>query len=334
MRSTFRVRLAVVSLVAGLAASAFLGSQVGVGAATNTPVDHFICYGVSGVGSGFKLPSSARLTNKLTSSTGVVSHVGTLGLHCAPVQQRASSANAGITNPSAYQACWSATQQMPQPANTLRITNQFGTATLVAKGLVRDCVPTWSWIKASGKPTNPAAMPPGLSHFSCYSVAYAPGSTTFHPPALLLLDDAILGKTEAAKVAGPKMVCIATTTVVTTAGHTVTYQIQNAAAHLLCFAVAAKPVNKSAIDRNQFGTAKVSLTVAKLLCEPSSSLTVVPPTTTTVAPTTTATTLPPPTTSTTSTTTTSTTTTSTTTTTTEPPTTTTDSSTSTTTTSP
>ena len=324
MRSTFRARLAVVSLVAGLAASAFLGGQVGVGAAANTPVDHFICYGVSGVGAGFKLPSSPRLTNKLTSSTGVVSHVGTLGIQCAPVQQRASSANAGITNPSAFQACWSATQQTPQPTKMLRITNQFGYRDTRRERSRPRCVPSWSWIKASGKPTNPAAMPPGLSHFSCYSVTYAPGSTTFHPPSSLLLDDAILGKTENAKVAGPKMVCIATTTVVTTAGHTVTYQIQNATAHLLCYAVTAKPVNKAIIDRNQFGTTKVSVTIAKLLCEPSSSLTVVPPTTTTVAPTTTATTLPPPTT-------TSTTTTSTTTTTTEPPTTTTDSSTTTTT---
>ena len=317
-RRTFGSRLAVVCLASGLVASVVLGSQIDAIAASTPPVDHFVCYVVTSKRTTLKLPTSIKVSTKLTSGSGVSASFRSLDLHCAPARQRSSTANAGVNNPSAHQMCWAVSPTSPQPAVRLHVSNQFGSADLIEHGLVRWCVPSWN--KKSATVKEPTGNPPGLSFFGCYSVAYAPGSSTFHAPSPLLLDDTIHGTTTSGKVGNPTMVCMPAVSSFVEGSHTVTYPVTNSKTHLLCFTLTASPANRATYDQNHFGTTKVQLAGAKLLCEPSDTLTVVPPTTTT-HPTTT--TMMP-------TTTTSTTTTTTTTTTTEPPTTTTSSTTSTT----
>ncbi len=233
-------------------------------------LDHFLCYSAAGTPAaslGFKVPGDVRLINQF-SPNGFVPKIGAVDTDCNPVQKTVPTGVTPIRNPNAHLLCWSITA--PTAAQTVVVTNQFGTAELQTGATSQMCLPSWS--NAKNPPGNKPSAPPGLSHFTCYSVGYAPGGNTFEPPPSVKVQDQFTNKSVGVKVGAPKLLCLPTTKI----ANGVTYKMQNAQAHLLCYAVSSTPTVSSVFDKNQFGTGKIHVLKTSLLCLPSTKVVVTP----------------------------------------------------------
>jgi len=239
------------------------------GGSGNT-VDHFLCYTAASTPtstSGFNVPPAVGLFDQF-SPNGFGPTIGGVDLDCNPAQKTVRTGVTPITNPEAHLLCWNITA--PTGSRTVSVTNQFGTATLNTGTPTQLCLPSWS--SAQSPPAKTPATPPGLSHFTCYTVSYAPGTTPFKPPKSVLVKDQFATKPVKVNVGTPKLLCLPTTKIV----NGVTYPAQNPQTHLLCFTVSPTPTRNPVYDENQFGTGKVQIKKTALLCLPSTKVIVGP----------------------------------------------------------
>ena len=259
---TFVLPLAVVVIVAaGLLSAASLTA-----AATSPPVDHFLCYSANvlptAAGPAFKPPAGVRLINQFAPN-GIVPRITAVDLHCNPAQKTVGTRIFKITNPNAHLLCFKIVAPT-QPARTVQVTNQFGSAKLKTGAATQVCLPTWKSL--TGPPNRPSPAPPRLSHFTCYAVSYIPGAGTFKPPAVVQVKDQFSGKPVNAKVGNPVLLCLPTTKILPTGK---SFPAVNTVAHLLCFTVGTTPIKNPVFDQNQFGTGSVQIQHTTFLCLPS-----------------------------------------------------------------
>ncbi len=266
LRLTAALRLRTLKTPLAIAAIAVTaGTMTGAAAASPArpaaappPVDHQLCYTASAT--GFKIPAGVVLKNQF-SPNGFTPAIGKLALHCNPVQKTLPSGQVfPITNPDAHLACFSITAPT-QPTPTVKVTNQFGSATLVPAQPNLLCLPSWKSL--TGPPNMPVNQPPGLNHFTCYPVRVVSGS--YAPPPVMLKDEFVSTPVSAQVNPVPAELCLPTEKIV--AG--VDNPIINAAAHLLCFPVSQTPIVPQVWDQNQFGTSVVQISRTTWLCVPS-----------------------------------------------------------------
>lgn len=238
------------------------------GAASAKVVDHQLCY--TATATGFKIPmTGVRLIDQFAPN-GFVPKIGPLVKNCNPVQKTVTLATGGttvtkVTNPNAHLACFKITAPT-QPTKTVVVVNQFGSGTLSVGQPQILCLPTWKSL--SGPPKEPTVQPPDLSHFTCYSVSYVPGTAPYRVPGAVALRDEFTPASAPptpVTVGAPKLLCLPTTKIV---GKT-TYPMANATLHLLCFQVTRTPTRTPVFDLNQFGNGTVHITKTNLLCLPS-----------------------------------------------------------------
>jgi hypothetical protein len=261
------VRAIVVPLAVGVIVAAGLVSAAALtAAATAPPVDHFLCYSAKAVptaaGPSFKVPAGVRLVNQFAPN-GIVPRATAVDLHCNPAQKTVGAKVFKITNPAGHLLCWKIVAPT-QPARTVQVTNQFGSAKLKTGAATQLCLPTWKSL--TGPPQTPTPAPPRLSHFTCYAVSYIPGAGTFKPPAVVQVKDQFSAKPVSTKVGNPVLLCLPTTKILPTGK---SFAPANTAAHLLCFTVGTTPVKSPVFDKNQFGTGSVQIQRTNFLCLPS-----------------------------------------------------------------
>ncbi len=267
-----KMALAVVLVALSIGGTVFaLGGTSG--ATTYPPVDHQLCY--TAATTGFKLPpaGSVRLIDQFAPN-GFVPKISPLALNCNPVQKTVTLATGAkktttITNPNAHLACFPITAST-QPLHVVRVTNQFGTGTLNVGQPKFLCLPTWKSLTAP--PKEPTNQPPGLNHFTCYSVTYVPGTAPYKVPGAVSLKDEFVPATAppvGVKVGAPQLLCLPTEKIITTPVGTKTYPMINPVKHLLCFVVSTTPIRNPVFDLNQFGNATVTIRTSKYLCLPS-----------------------------------------------------------------
>lgn len=266
-----KVALGVVTvgLAAGGVVAATALSASGSSAAAPV-VDHFLCYGAhTSVPVGFTPPAAVQLINQF-SPNGFTAKIGSaIDAHCNPVQKTVYKTLTGppvvtqIKNPNAHLLCWSF-KAPPQLPHVVKVTNQFGTADLKTGQPGALCLPSWKSL--TGPPKQPAAEPPGLSHFTCYPVSYD-GTARFQIPAKVLVKDQFNpGAPVLVTVSTLVDLCLPTTKI----ANGVTYPMVNSVTHLLCFNITKTPIKNPVWDKNQFGTGKVNLaTPPETLCLPS-----------------------------------------------------------------
>ena len=263
----------ILGVVAGgvLAGGALAATELTAGAVNPAVVDHFLCYTATSPRTsttpGFTVPLGVRLINQF-SRQGFVPGIGAVDLHCNPAQKTAANRVTRITNPNAHLLCWNLDTPTVQ-TETVVVTNQFGQGELKASTPSQLCVPSWKSLKAP--PANQPDTPPGLNHFTCYSVAYVAGAATFRPPSAVLVKDQFSAKPVAVRVGAPKLLCLPTTKILPSG---VSSPVLNATTHLLCFAVSATPRKNPVFDQNQFGRGKVNILRTSLLCLPSTKVVV------------------------------------------------------------
>jgi hypothetical protein len=221
------------------------------------PVDHQLCYNASAT--GFKIPTGIVLKNQF-SPNGFTPTVTSLVWHCNPVQKTLPNGMVfPITNPNAHLACFHLTAPT-QPTPMVKVTNQFGSATLQPGQPNMLCLPSWKSL--TGPPNMTPNQPPGLNHFTCYPVAVVSGAYT--PPPVKLLDEFTTTNVPATVNPVPTELCLPTEKMV----GGVDYPIINPSTHLLCFQVSPTPIRQP-WDQNQFGTSKIAITQTNALCVPS-----------------------------------------------------------------
>jgi hypothetical protein len=272
-----KVLVGVVVVALG-GAGALVATELTAGGATSTVVDHFLCYSATSTpnaaGVGFKVPSGVRLINQF-SPNGFVPKIGAVDLHCNPAQKTVPTHLTRVTNPNAHLLCWR--MSTTQPSVTVVVSNQFGKATLKTGAGIQVCLPSWKSL--TGPPKNRLVAPPGLSHFTCYTVTYLPGSSAFRPPSSVLVKDQFSPRPVPVKVGAPVLLCLPTTKILASG---VASPMQNPTVHLLCFAVSQTPKKNPVYDQNQFGAGAVNILRTSLLCLPSTKI-VIPPTSTTTS---------------------------------------------------
>ncbi len=269
--SVGKVMLGVVavSLAAG---GALAATELTAGAVNPAVVDHFLCYTATSprtsAAPGFTVPVGVRLINQF-SQQGFVPGIGAVDLHCNPAQKTVDNRVTPITNPNAHLLCWNL-DTATLATETVVVSNQFGQGELKASTPSQLCVPSWKSLQAP--PTNKIVAPPGLSHFTCYAVAYVAATAPhFKPPSSVLVKDQFSAKPVAVRVGAPKLLCLPTTKVLPSG---VAFPMLNATTHLLCFAVSATPKKTPVFDQNQFGHGKVNILKTSLLCLPSTKVVV------------------------------------------------------------
>jgi len=211
------------------------------------------------------VPAGVRLIDQF-SPQGFVPGIGAVDLHCNPAQKTVANQVTPITNPNAHLLCWNL-DTATLGTETVIVTNQFGQGELRASTPSQLCAPSWKSLKAP--PTNKVVAPPGLSHFTCYSVAYVAGAAVFKPPTSVLVKDQFSAKPVAVRVGAPKLLCLPTTKILPSGAR---FPMLNASTHLLCFAVSATPRKTPVYDQNQFGRGKVNIIRTSLLCLPSTKV--------------------------------------------------------------
>jgi hypothetical protein len=261
MSLSLHSRAVKAGLAAVIVVAATAGTMAAVAAASSSrpaeakTIDHQLCYVAT---AKFPTPPPVMLANQFSTFQPTI---GKVAYHCNPVEKITPTATYPITNRNAHLLCWTITEPT-QPTPTVQVTNQFGTATLVPGQPNLLCLPTWKSL--TGKPTEKAPEPPGLSHFTCYPVKVQSGG--YQPPAVSLQDE-FAPEPVAVKVNPvPQELCLPTQKTVLTTGKV--YKIVNPTWHLLCFDVSETPI-KQPWDKNQFGTAKVRIVKTQWLCLPS-----------------------------------------------------------------
>jgi hypothetical protein len=263
------VGVAAASAPASVTSARVTPARVAPAAAKPRPIDHQLCYTVSH--GRYKIPAAIKLFNQF-SPHGFVPKINPVPtVHCNPVVKILPSGKKfPITNPAAHLLCFQMTPAAVQPTPKVIVSNQFGSAELIPSQPNLLCLPSWKSLR--GPPNHKLPQPPGLSHFTCYPVREAPGSTGYTPPPVMLKDE-FSAKPVAVQVSTiPQELCLPTAKVV---GKKVT-KIVNHAAHLLCFDVTPTPKKPKVWDQNQFGTSAMAIGQTRWLCVPSKK-TIVPP---------------------------------------------------------
>jgi len=257
-------------LVLGSIAVLIAGAAPAVSAAVQPKgLDHFLCYAASTdpAGPQFQPPKPIRLVNQFAPN-GFRAKVSPVpNGHCNPAEKVVMTA-AGpvvtpITHPKAHLLCFPITAPV-QPTNVVAVRNQFGRSKMVVGQPDSLCLPTWKNLK---KPP-PTAQPPGLDHFTCYPVDYAPGAKPFQPPNDVRVKDQFTPASAEplqVQVGAPRQLCVPTTKIIPGAE----FPPQHPDAHLLCFDVTQTPIMSPVNDQNQFGAAPVNITATKFLCLPT-----------------------------------------------------------------
>ena len=253
-------------LGAAVAVLAAGGTVAGVTVASASPaarptaaatIDHQLCYQANA--QGFKIPT-VQLENQF-STTPFTPKISSVAFHCNPVQKTLPDGQVfPITNPKAHLLCYNITESA-QPTPMVKVTNQFGSATLQPGQPNLLCLPTWKSL--TGPPGQKPVQPPGLSHFTCYPVKTVKGG--YKPPPVMLQDEFAPQPVPAQVSPVPAELCLPTEKIV---GGKV-YKILNARWHLLCFPVTQTPIITPVFDENQFGTAPVNIGPTTWLCPPS-----------------------------------------------------------------
>ncbi len=265
------IKMALAVVLVALSIGGTVLALEGTSGAVTTlpPVDHQLCY--TAATTGFKLPpaGSVRLIDQFAAN-GFVPRISPLSINCNPVQKTvvlpAGPKTTIITNPMAHLACFPITAAT-QPAHVVRVTNQFGTGTLNTGQPKLLCLPTWKGL--TPLPKEPTNQPPGLNHFTCYSVTYVPGTPPYKVPGPVSLKDEFAKAPVGVTVGTPQLLCLPTEKIIVTPLGTKTYPMINPVKHLLCFNVSPTPIRNPVFDLNQFGNATVSIRVTKYLCLPS-----------------------------------------------------------------
>lgn len=257
--------LATASLVLiGVSASSASGSH----STKPVPLDHFLCYAATAP--NFATPQNVVLKNLLNPSPFSPTFAA-VSSHCNPANKRVST-TAGtktytVKHPNAHLLCWSiAWHQAPQP---VRLTNQFGTSTMIANSPTKFCVPSWK--SKSGPPNRQPVAPPNLDHFTCYPLTLSTTGYGFRPPGAPKVEDEFsFPRFVTVKVGTANLLCVPTTKTYQGA----TYSPISPNDHsLVCFTVTKTPVWKIAYDENQFGRAAVfPSSPPEDLCVPSTAI--------------------------------------------------------------
>jgi hypothetical protein len=262
--------LAVMVVVLAVGTTFVGGIPSAAGATQPAGLDHFLCYDASipaGVPGFLQVPVRVRLKNQFAPAPFPVKVNPVPNLHCNPTVKIVPTATGAlktypITHPKAHLLCFPITAPK-QPTPLVLVRNQFGKATLQVGQPSSLCLPTWKNLAAPP----PQVQPPGLDHFTCYPVTYAPGTkTTFHPPAGVQLQDQFSPAGPVpVQVLDPSMLCLPTTKIV---GST-KFPPARPNAHLMCFNVTPTPFPPSVLDQNQFGASPVNINATRFLCLPS-----------------------------------------------------------------
>ena len=240
-------------------------------AATPT-LDHFQCYvaqptQTAVVPTPFPGRPPAALLKNAFAPSGVVAAIGSVSMHCNPVQKTLpSGAITPITNPNAHLVCWSikANPQTPLPPLTVFV-NQFGKGAVKATAAVGLCLPSW---KNVSTPKFPAATaPPGLDHFTCYAASNPAGTPQFTPPPVVSLKDQFFGYQT--KLGSVNLMCAPTSKILNPAsGGT---PVVNPKHFLVCWVTPATTAftARTVYAKNQFGMGAERVLRNTELCVPS-----------------------------------------------------------------
>jgi len=229
------------------------------------PVDHQLCYNAAGQ---FAIPSGIRLINQFSPNGFVPAINPAVAVHCNPVQKTLPSGQVfPITNPDAHLACFPLSVASIVPTPMVRVTNQFGSATLLPGQPNLLCAPSWKSL--TGPPGRSPTTPPGLNHFTCYPVKVVSGA--YNTPPVLLQDEFASAPVSATVSPVPSELCLPTEKILPTGQ---VFPIINAAQHLLCFPVSQTPIIPRVWDENQFGTSPVAIRSTRWLCLPSTKVVV------------------------------------------------------------
>ncbi len=257
-------------LVIGGAVPAVIAGQSAT-AATPT-LDHFQCYVAQATKTAVAptpfpaTPPAALLKNQFAPS-GLVAALGSVTMHCNPVQKTLpSGAVTPVTNPRAHLECWSihANPQPALPPLTIFV-NQFGKGALQATAVVGLCLPSWKNVSSPKFPS--ATAPPGLDHFTCYAVTNPAGTPQFNPPPVVTLKDQFFQYQT--KLGPPNLMCAPTSKILNPAsGGT---PVVNPQHFLVCWVTPATTAftARTVYVKNQFGIGAVQVIRNTELCVPS-----------------------------------------------------------------
>lgn len=258
-----RALAAVVALITGLSGGLIVGGLTATtsfaGAQTPAP-QHYLCY-TAAAKAGFKVPKGIRLVNSLTPN-GFVPTFGAANLHCNPTVKIVPGAEYEITSPTWHFLAWQITTK--QPSVTLTATNQFGTATLLAKSPTEFFVPSWKSL--TGLPNEPTSAPAGEDHYTCYPVSYVKGASEFSPPSPVMVQDEFAQAAVNVKVGKPETLCVPTKKILPSG---TSFPINNPNLNYVCFKVSKTPIINPVYDQNQFGQGPVAIKATKTLCLPT-----------------------------------------------------------------
>jgi hypothetical protein len=274
LRSRPSLLLGALLLVAATLSAAAVVDLSSAAAAPPT-LDHFQCYVAQSVpmpsgAPSFPTTAPAALLNKSPSATflptsGIVAGITNLTMHCNPVKKQVGAVTTPITNPNAHLECWAlAPNPTPLPTSPVQFHNQFGTGALQFKAAVSLCLPSWKSLTPANLP--PPTAPPGLDHFTCFSVVHPVGTPAFTPPSSVTLTDQFFAHSTG--VGAPNLLCSPTSKVIVPPTGT---PIVNPNHYLVCFAipVSAAFASRVVYAKNQFGIGAVAVIANRELCVPS-----------------------------------------------------------------
>jgi len=222
-------------------------------AGTSIPtLDHFLCY--TAPSQGFKINPNVLIKNVLQPALFAPKFTG-VGTHCNPANKSVPVALFPAKNPLAHLYCFNISYQT-KPLRVV-VSNQFGKAIMdTGTSPTKLCLPTW---KSNVSPPNMAVnQPPGLDHFTCYSVKSIAGSYGFRFPSFVKAQDEFNAPAYTPlKLGIANQLCVPTTKLA--AG--IAYPPMTAAdLSLLCYPSSPTPIWKLVFDQNQFGSARVTPT--------------------------------------------------------------------------
>jgi hypothetical protein len=254
---------AAVLLATGVTAAGATTAGATAGAAKPAAliaVDHQLCY--TAAAKGFRVPAGVILVNQF-SPKGFVPKIGPAVLLCNPTIKVLPTGKVfPVTNPRAHLACYIIAAPH-QVSHLVVVSNQFGSAPMLTGQPNLLCLPSWKSLTAP--PRAKPVQPPGLSHFTCYTVKLPAGVAGYHPPTVMLRDE-FSSKLVTVRVSPiPTELCLPTEKIVRGA----LYKIVNPVTHLLCFPVTRTPIRPRVFVQNQFGTAVVVIGHTSMLCVPS-----------------------------------------------------------------
>jgi hypothetical protein len=242
--------------------------------ATNQPpgLDHFLCYNavtVAGSVPAFVVPPKVHLLNQF-SPKPFTPVFGAVDQHCNPalkiVTLPPGPQQYPPKSPSWHLLCYRIQGKQSPNTHVVQVTDQFGTAMLQTGPPIQFCLPSLKSLASPPVFKKPAPGEVKPDHFTCYPVAYVPGTPPLVPPGPVAVSDQFnTGGPVQVQIGSPTQLCVPTQK---TIGKKVT-PVTNPAAHLLCFAVSQTPLRSPLWDKNQFGVGEVSIQNTATLCLPT-----------------------------------------------------------------